>query len=143
MCCLLLGRDAHRFRDRQTFGVHLQQRCFHEVMGGSEGADRIGGGGVSRKQKRLAAAAAEVLGAAVATAAGLWHPFFTTKSAERVGFLPDPSKSTFAYVLEFESWDHTSGMAGKRFAGGIDQHKALAPSTHAGFRIFRVVVGDD
>src|SRR5260370_39950404 len=65
MRCLRPRRDIHRLRDRQAVGIHLQQRCFHEVMGGRERTDGIGGGGVSGKQKRLAAAAAEVLGAAV------------------------------------------------------------------------------
>src|ERR1700730_19063736 len=103
-------------------------------MGRRQGACRVGRGGVSSEQKRWTAPAAKIFRSSIATAAGLWHPFLTAKSAERVGFLPDPFKSTFAYVLEFESWDHTSCMAGKRFAGGVGPHESLAPSAPAGFR---------
>src|SRR5260370_11509264 len=105
-------------------------------LGRRQGACRVGRGGVSGEQKRLTAAAAKILRPSVATAAGLRHPSFPAKSAERIGFLPDPFKTTLANVLEFESWDHASCMAGKGFAGGIEPNKTLGPSPPTELLVF-------
>ena len=49
----------------------------------------------------------------------------------------------FFHVGELQAGNYFCGVAGKRFAVWRDQHEFAAPAAHAGFGIFRVVVGDD
>jgi hypothetical protein len=57
--------------------------------GGSERADGVGGGGVAGQEESLAAAAAEILFAAVACFARFLHPGFAAKFLEGCGIFPD------------------------------------------------------
>ena len=52
------------------------------MMGGRQGTGRIGCRGIAGEQQGLAAASAEIFGAAVATAAWFGHPFFSAKTLE-------------------------------------------------------------
>src|ERR1700722_11435697 len=101
---LLLLQLNERLRGR---GLRDCARCirvthsvFHNRVRWRQRAGWICHRGVSGKQKRLAAASAEVFRAPLAGAAGLGHPVFAAKSAERIGFLPYPLQSFFADVFE-------------------------------------------
>lgn len=91
----------------------------------------------------MAAAAAEVDGAAVAGFAGILHPGIAAEFLEGFAGLPDFSEGLVFYVGELQARDDFCGVTGKRFAVGRDQHQFAAPAAHAGLGIFRVVVGDD
>ena len=91
----------------------------------------------------MAAAAAEVDGAAVAGFAGSLHPVFAAEFLE--GFVRTVQISRRLLVFhigELQAGNDFCGVAGECFAVWRDQHQFAAPAAHAGFRIFRVVVGD-
>jgi hypothetical protein len=50
------------------------------MVRGGQRAYWIGCGGIAGKQKRLAAASSEIIGATVAIAAWFRHPFFSAKT---------------------------------------------------------------
>src|SRR5271163_1093451 len=131
-----------------SFGSRTRNRIFtqsmlNQVVQRSQLAHRIGSAGVSGEQKSLAAAAAEILLAAIAGAAGFGHPLFTAKFLEGCGTLPDPTERVVADIIEAHAWNHSCRMTGQRAACGIDQEQLASPAAHAGFGETRVVIGDD
>ena len=81
---LLLQLDERRRRYRLSdcrAGIRLAHRRFDNAMRWRQRAGGIGCRGVSGQQKSLAAAAAEIFAAAIATAARLGHPVFATETA--------------------------------------------------------------
>ncbi len=89
---------------------------------GGEGADGVGGGGVTGEEQGLAAAAAEVEGAAVAGFAWILHPTFAAEFLEGVAGVPDFGEGLIFYVGELQAGDDFCGVTGKRFAARGDQH---------------------
>ena len=65
-------------------------------------ADGIGGARLARNQEGLAATAAEVLLAALATFARLPHPARAAKRRKRRRHAPDIAKRVLSYIPEFE-----------------------------------------
>ena len=90
----------------------------------------------------MAAAAAEILFAAVAGFAGLLHPIFSAEFLECDGALPNFPQPALFHVFEREVGDHLRRVAGKRIAGWSDEHQLATPAAHAGLGIFCVVIGD-
>ena len=128
---LCWGCGVHACKDGVDFGA---------LRG--EVTDGIGGGGVSREQESLAAAAAEVLLAAVAGLAGFLHPNFSAEFLEGGGVFPDFTEGAVLHVFKSEAGNDLRGVAGKRVAVRCDEHQLAAPAAHAGLGIFGVVVWD-
>src|SRR6202041_1806066 len=112
------------------------------MVRGDQRAYWIGCGSITGKQKRLAAASSEIIGATVATAAWFRHPFFSAKALKRGRLPPDGRQSFLANVLESEPRNNFRGVTGKNLAGGIDEHQSTAPSSHTGLGKARVIVRD-
>ena len=112
-------------------------------MCGGERACGVGGRSVAREQQGLTAASTEILGAAVASAAGFRHPFFSPKALERRRSTPDGLQRFLPNIFESEAGNNFRGVTGKNFAGWIDEHQSPSPAAHAGFGKARVVIGDD
>jgi len=74
---------------------------------GRQGADRIGAAGVARQQEGLAAAAAPVDLAPLATLARLGHPVGAPEAVEGVGAVPDIGKA--AVWLSSDDSDYVNG----------------------------------
>src|SRR4029077_20642137 len=91
----------------------------------------------------LAAAAAEILFAAVTGFAGFLHPSFAAKFLEGCGIFPEFAQAAVLYVFKVQSWNNLRGLAGKRVAGGRDEHELASPAAHAGLGIFRVIIRHD
>src|SRR6201994_4561730 len=76
------------------------------LMQRRERAGRIGGVGIARQRKGLAAAAAEIDLAELAGLARLLHPASAAVAVEGVRVLPDPGDRMIgAYRLEFQPGD--------------------------------------
>src|SRR5260370_41096191 len=108
-----------------------------------ERADWISGSGISREEQCLAAAAAEVLLAAVAGFARLLHPVLAAEFLERGGVFPNFTQAAVLHVFEGEAGNDLRSVAGKRIAAWRDQYQLAAPAAHAGLGIFCVVIGDN
>jgi hypothetical protein len=81
-------------------------------------ANWIGCGSISRENKSLAPAAAEIDFAPIATAAGLLHPGGASKCLECWRIRPDIGKRMVLHPPEIETWDHFSGVARQHLARG-------------------------
>src|ERR1700752_1656149 len=79
----------------------------------SQRADGVGGGGITGQEQGLAAAAAEVLRAAIAVPTGFLHPGFAAKLLEGGGCFPDFAQPAVLYVGEMQSRNNLSGVARK------------------------------
>src|ERR1700738_650504 len=108
-----------------------------------EGADGVGGGGVSGDEQGLAAAAAEVDFAAVAGATWLLHPVFAPEFLKGSGRIPDFAQAAVLHIVERQSRNNFCGVTGKRIAFGGDEHKLACPAAHARFGKTCVIIGDD
>jgi len=93
-------------------------------------------GGISREEQCLAAAAAEVLLAAVAGFARLLHPVFAAEFLKRGGLLPDFAQAAVFHVFKGEAGNDLRGMARKRIAAWRDQHQLAAPASMQGLGYF-------
>ncbi len=109
-------------RSRVVFHYLRSEDFLHHGVRRSQRAHWIRGCGIPRQQECLAAAAAEIAGAAVAVAARLRHPAFIAEALKRRRFFPDPAQRVFARVGEFEAGNHAGGVARQNAPGGIDQH---------------------
>jgi hypothetical protein len=89
---------------------------------GGQGADRVGGRGVTGEEQGLAAAAAKILLAAITGFARRLHPIFTAKCLEGRGIFPDFAEAAILYVFEVQSRNNLRCVTGKRVAGWRDQH---------------------
>lgn len=67
---------------------------------GGQVADRVGGGGVTRQQRGLAPATAEIDCALGAVAAGQGHPCFTSEAVKARRFVPNVGQRMFPDILE-------------------------------------------
>src|SRR4051812_38762016 len=106
-----------------------------------EGAGGVGISRIARQRKSLAAAAAEIDLAEVATLARLRHPAGAAIAVEGLRILPDPGDGMIGTNrLEFEAGDALGRMARQHFAGRRDVEELPAPAAHAFFRPQRIVV---
>ena len=96
--------------------VCFADRNLDQMMGGCERAGRIGNGRVSGQQERLATAASKVFSASLAGAARLLHPLFASKTAEGIGFLPDPVERFVTNILERQSRKNLGGVTWQHFS---------------------------
>src|SRR5216110_292733 len=94
----------------------------------------IGCARVAGECEGLAAAAAEILLALGARAAGFLHPVGATKRHERGRIVPDILQCVFANVPEIEVRNAFRRMARQHLAGGRDIERAPSPSTDTRFR---------
>ena len=102
----------------------------------------IGDPRVSSQQKSLATAATEIFSAPVATAARFVHPLFAAEALKRGRFAPDPSRAfsrTFSTAFRAGLPLHGRAILSCR----IDEHQSSSPASHAGLRIFRVIIGNN
>jgi len=98
---------------------------------------------ISGKKERLAAAAAEVLFAAIAGFARRLHPGLPAKFLKRRGLFPNLPQRTVLYIFKVHAGNDLRSVAGKRAAIRGDEHEFAPPATHAGLGKFRVVIGND
>lgn len=108
-----------------------------------ERADRIGGSGVSCEKHGLAAAAPEILRAAVAGFAGLLHPTFAAKFLKCGAGLPDFLHGFFLHIIETQIGNDGGRVTGQSVAARSDEHGFARPASHAGLGKFCVVIGND
>lgn len=108
-----------------------------------ERADGIGGGGISCEEKGLAAAAAEILGAAVAGFAGFVHPVFTAEFLKCFAGFPDFLYGFFFHIVEAQAGNDAGGVAGHGGAAWSDEDYFTCPTAHARLGKFRVVIRDN
>src|SRR5271165_1568337 len=109
-------------------------------MLGRERADGIRSAGVAGEQKSLAAAAAEILRAALTASTRFGHPLLSAKALERSRLSPNPFQRTLAHIVKAHAGNDSRRVTRKHLPRRVNQHQAPSPSAHAGLGIARVVI---
>jgi hypothetical protein len=131
--CLVVGRtrvDGHEY--------FFDQRAFR-----SQRTGRVGSSGISSHQESLTAAASKVLGSAIASPAGLRHPLLPAELLKSFGLSPDPFDRVLANIVEVQSGNYVSCVAGQDLSGRLDDELPPTPTSHTGFGVTGIVVRND